>query len=177
MDAGRGVRWTVRAGLLAGIVAVYLCLVGLVGTLTTFVVGRISVGRVFLALPAVLVGYLVARPVMTSGTVRRLSVRSGVTVGTLAGGTAGVVLAAGVGVVNLIGQATVRSVFIAVSPQLMNILTFGQSALVGALALIVLGAGLGAIGGGVSAAPDHVKRPTIVASATVVTLGPARTSG
>jgi branched-chain amino acid transport system permease protein len=175
MDAGRGARWTVRAGLLAGVVAIYLCLVGLVGTLTTFVVGRISVGRVFLALPAVLVGYLVARPVTTSGMVRRLSVRSGVTVGTLAGGTAGVVLAAGVGVVNLIGQATVRSVFIAVSPQLMNILTFGQSALVGAVALIVLGAGLGAIGGGVSAAPDDVKRPTIVASATVVTLGLLRT--
>jgi branched-chain amino acid transport system permease protein len=175
MDAGRGVRWTVRAGLLAGIVAVYLCLVGLVGTLTTFVVGRISVGRVFLALPPLLVGYLVARPVMTSGSVRSLPVRSGVAVGALAGGTAGVVLAVGVGVVNLIGQATVRSVFTAVSPQLMNILTFGQSAVVGALALVALGAGLGAIGGGVSAAPDVVKRPTIVASATVVTLGLLRT--
>jgi branched-chain amino acid transport system permease protein len=175
MGAGRGARWTVRAGLLAGIVAIYLCLVGLVGTLTTFVVGRISVGRVFLALPPVLVGYLVARPAMTSGIVRRLPVRAGVAVGALAGGTVGVVLAAGVGMVNLIGQATVRSVFIAVSPQLMNILTFGQSAVVGALALVVLGAGLGAIGGGVSAAPDDVKRPTIVASATVVTLGLLRT--
>ena len=171
MAADRGTRWTVRAGLLGGVVAIYLCLVGLVGTLTSYVVGKISVGRVFLAMPAVLVGYIVARPGVTAGAVRRLSVRRGVAVGALAGGTAGVVLAAGVGVVNLIGQDTVRSVFASVSPQLINLLTFGQSAVVGALALIGLGVALGAIGGGVSAAPDDVKRPTIVASATVVTIG------
>ncbi len=175
MGAGRGARWTVRAGLLAGIVAIYLCLVGLVGTLSSYVVGKISVGRVFLALPAVLVGYIVARPGVTSGTVLRLPIRSGVTVGALAGGTAGVVLAVGVGVVNLVGQDTARSVFIAASPQLMDNLTFGRSAVVGALALIVLGAALGAIGGGVSAAPDDVRKPTIVAAATAVTVGLLRT--
>src|SRR5207237_5725030 len=126
MGGGRGARWTVRAGLLAGVVSIYLCLVGLVGTLTADVVGRISVGRVFLALPAVLVGYGVARPAVRSGTLRRLPMRGGVAVGALAGGTSGIVLAVGLGVVNLLGQDTARRVFIAASPQLMNILTFGR---------------------------------------------------
>ena len=115
MGGGRGARWTVQAGLLAGIVSIYLCLVGLVGTLTADVVGRISVGRVFLALPAVLVGYLVARPGVTSGAIHRLPIRSGVAVGALAGGTSGILLAVGLGVVNLLGQDTARSVFIAAS--------------------------------------------------------------
>src|SRR6266571_1178294 len=150
MGTGRGARWTVQGGLLAGVVSIYLCLVGLVGTLTSDVVGRITVGRVFLALPAVLVGYVVARPAVTSGVVRRLPIRSGVAVGALAGGTSGIVLAAGVGVANLLGQDTTRNVFIAASPQLMNILTFGRSTLVGALALVLLGTVLGAIVGGVS---------------------------
>jgi branched-chain amino acid transport system permease protein len=57
----------------------------------------------------------------------------------------------------------------------MKILTFGRSAVVGALALILLGAVLGAIGGGVSASPDDVRKPTIVASATTVTIGILRT--
>src|SRR3989442_3070830 len=97
MGTGRGARWTVRAGLLAGVVSIYLCLVGLVGTLTSNVVGRITVGRVFLALPAVLVGYVVARPAGTSGVVRRLPIRNGVAVGALARRTAGSRLAVGVG--------------------------------------------------------------------------------
>src|SRR5947208_2761733 len=131
MGGGRGVRWTVRAGLLAGIVAIYLCLVGLVGTLTSSVVGKISVGRVFLALPAVLVGYVVARPAVSSGALRRLAVRGGVALGALAGGTAGVVVAVGVGLVNLLGRDSARSVFMSASPQLMKILTFGRSSVVG----------------------------------------------
>ncbi len=175
MGAGRGTRWTIRAGLLAGVVAIYLCLVGLVGTLSSYVVGRISVGRVFLAFPALLVGYIVARPGVTSGEVRRLPIRAGVAVGALAGGTAGVVLAAGVGVVDLVGQDTARSVFVAVSPQLMNALAFGRSGVVGTLILVLVGVALGAIGGGVSAAPDDVRKPTIIAGATALTLGLLRT--
>ena len=46
----------VRAGLVAGIVSVYLCLVGIVGSLVTDVVGRITVGRVVLSIPAILRG-------------------------------------------------------------------------------------------------------------------------
>src|SRR5207253_11406044 len=118
MGGGRGTRWTVQAGLLAGIVSIYLCLVGLVGTLTSDVVGRITVGRVFLALPAVLVGYVVARPAVPSGVVRRLPIRSGVAVGALAGGTSGILTAAAVGVAKLPGQDATRNVFIARSPQL-----------------------------------------------------------
>jgi branched-chain amino acid transport system permease protein len=175
MGAGRGTRWTIRAGLLAGVVAIYLCLVGLVGTLSSYVVGKISVGRVFLAFPALLVGYIVARPGVTSGELRRLPIRGGVAVGALAGGTAGVVLAAGVGVVNLVGEDTARSVFVALSPQLMNTLAFGRSGVVGTLILVLVGVALGAIGGGVSAAPDDVRKPTIVAGATALTLGLLRT--
>src|SRR5437870_13717633 len=101
MGAGRGARWTIQAGLLAGIVSIYLCLVGLVGALSADVVGRISVGRVFLALPAVLVGYLVARPAVTSGAIHRLPIPRGVAVGALAGWTTGSVVAVRLGSVNL----------------------------------------------------------------------------
>jgi branched-chain amino acid transport system permease protein len=171
MRLGRSIRWIIRAGLVTGIVSIYLCLVGVVGTLSTFVVGRITVGRVLLSLPAILVGYLVARPAVIAGEVQRPNVGRAIGAAALAGLWAGGTLAVGIGIVNLLGIDTVRSVFIAVKPELMAILTFGHTAVVGAIFRIVAEVALAAVGGAVGWAPDRIRVPTIVAASAVIALG------
>jgi len=160
-----------RAGLIAGIVSVYLCLVGVVGTLVTDVVGRITVGRVVLSLPAILVGYLVGRPTVVAGEVRRTDARDGAGAGAVAGLTTGIVLALFIAIVNLLGIVTVRTVFIAVKPELMAILTFGHAGVVGTFLRILAEVALGAIGGATGAAPDRIRVPTVVSATVVVSLG------
>ena len=161
----------VRAGLVAGIVSVYLCLVGVVGSLVTNVVGKVTVGRVLLSIPAILAGYLVARPRVVSGEVHQPGVRAGVSAGAVVGLTTGALLAIFIGVVNLLGIETVRNVFIAVKPELMSLLTFGHAGFVGSLLRIGAEVALGAIGGAIGATQDRIRVPTVVAATVVISLG------
>ncbi|TMK19930.1 MAG: hypothetical protein E6G65_08310, partial [Actinobacteria bacterium] len=161
----------VRAGLVAGIVSVYLCLVGIVGSLVTDVVGRITVGRVVLSIPAILAGLVVARPRVVSGELRRSSVWAGVSSGAIVGLTTGALLAVFIGVVNLLGIETIRNVFIAVKPDLMSLLTFGHAGVVGSVLRIVAEVALGAVGGAIGATPDRIRVPTVIAATVVISLG------
>ncbi|HEX2424031.1 MAG TPA: leucine/isoleucine/valine transporter permease subunit [Actinomycetota bacterium] len=161
----------VRAGLVAGIVSVYLCLVGVVGSLVTNVVGKVTVGRVLLSIPAILAGFLVARPRVVSGDVHRPSVRAGVSAGAIVGLTTGALLAIFIGVVNLLGIETVRNVFIAVKPELMSLLTFGHAGVVGSVLRIGAEVALGAVGGAIGATQDRIRVPTVIAATVVISLG------
>ena len=167
----RSSRWVVSAGLIGGIVSVYLCLVGVVVTLDTYVVGRISVGRVLLAMPAVLMGYLVARPTVIAGEVRRPRMSQAARTSAVAGLVTGAVLAAGIGIVNLVGVDTVRNVFIQVKPELMELLTFGHPGVPGTVLRVLVTIVLALLGAVVAYLPDRVRVPTIVASSVVVGLG------
>jgi branched-chain amino acid transport system permease protein len=171
MDWGRGWRWIVGAGLITGIVSVYLCLVGVVVTLDTYVVGKITVGRVVLAIPALLTGYLVARPVVVAGELRRPRLSQAARTSSLAGLVTGAVMAAGIGLVNLLGVDTVRGVFIQVKPELMTLLTFGHTGVVGTLLRVGVEVVLALVGGLVACMPDRTRIPTIVASSVVVSVG------
>jgi branched-chain amino acid transport system permease protein len=166
--SGRSLTW---AGVVGGIVSVYLCLVGVVLNLATNVVGTITVGRVLLAVPALLVGYIVARPHVVAGDLRRPRLSEAAMASSLAGLVIGAVLAVGIGVVNLLGVDTVRAVFIAVKPELMTLLTFGQPGVVGTLLRVVAEVVLATIGGMVAWAPDRIRVPAIVAATAVVALG------
>jgi branched-chain amino acid transport system permease protein len=171
MAGGRSVRWIVSAGLIGGIASVYLCLVGVVETLDTYVVGKITVGRVMLAIPALLMGYLVARPTVVGGDLQRPSLSRAARTASLAGLVTGAVIAAGIGFVNLVGVDTVRSVFIQVKPELMELLTFGHPGAVGTLLRVAMEVVLAFVGGVVAWSPDRIRVPTIVSASAVVGLG------
>jgi branched-chain amino acid transport system permease protein len=168
---GRSLRWIAWAGAIAGIVSIYLCLVGVVVTLDTYVVGRITVGRVLLAIPALLTGYVVARPTVVAGELRRPSLAEAARASSLAGLVTGIVLAVAIAVVNLLGVDTVRSVFIAVKPELMSLLTFGHAGPMGTLLRVAAEVVLAAVAGVVACAPDRIRVPTIVAASVVVAFG------
>jgi branched-chain amino acid transport system permease protein len=90
-----------------------------------------------------------------------------VTAATVAGAAAGVVFAFTVVVADWIGIERIRAVFINVSPQLMEFVTFGRSIGIGAVLLIAISSVGGLIGGVLQVAPPSVRRP--VTTAVMVT--------
>jgi branched-chain amino acid transport system permease protein len=70
-----------------------------------------------------------------------------------------------------IGIATIRSVFLNVTEDLVDFVTFGQPAVVGALLLAALSAVAGAIGSGLRIAPGRYRKPVTAAVTTVLVAG------
>jgi branched-chain amino acid transport system permease protein len=83
--------------------------------------------------------------------------------GAVAGIAGGAAFAAAVVLTDLIGVDRVRQVFINVSPELMEFVTFGLPTFVGALVLIAISAGSGFLGGLLRVARPSVRRPVTAA--------------
>jgi branched-chain amino acid transport system permease protein len=152
-----------RIGLLGGVIAVYLCLVGIVPTFDErqLIAGVISLGEASLILAGVVTGYLAAR--RAPGGSRRAEVAAG----GLAGGLAGSLLT----LLILIGSVVdLRNVFIHASPELYDTLTFGLG-VTGCWILIAVGALVGAIAALVVALPDSLRRPITWGFTAVVVMG------
>src|SRR2546426_2010875 len=88
---------------------------------------RDTLGKVLLALPAFLAGYLVARPRVRGGAIERPSTRAVVLAGIGTGILTGGVTAVGVALAKVPGPENGRNMFVAVTPGLLNIMTFGHS--------------------------------------------------
>jgi len=143
-----------RIGGAGAAVAVFLCVVGIVPVFheRPLITGIISLGQTALLLSALGTGYAAARATAQGGPLALLAAAS-------AGSIAGVALTALV----LIGSAVdLRAVFLHASPQLYEILTFGQG-LTGSWIPIALGALLGAVGGLVSNVRVDLRRPLTTA--------------
>jgi branched-chain amino acid transport system permease protein len=138
-------------GLIFGIVAVFLALVGFVEALhARWVVDRLlSLGQVLLVILGLAVGYTAAR--RSKGKIPRA---------TLAGIGAGAVAGALVAGLVVLGNAVdLRRMFVNASPTLYQILSFGQPPQLGAALLIVGGAALGLGGALIPALPGAVRQP------------------
>jgi branched-chain amino acid transport system permease protein len=156
--------WTevVRMGLLGGMVAVYLCLAGLVGIFSerAIITGVISLGHTLLLLTGLGTGLLAARRPGLSGS-------AAVTAGAVAGAITGALLA----LLVLIGPLiNLREVFINASPLLYGLLTFGLG-LVGFWVPVVVGAALGALGALLVVLPSAVREPLTWTLAALISLG------
>ncbi len=152
----------VRVGLLGGVVAVYLCLVGIVPTFAErpLISGAISLGHTAIALAAVFSGYLAARRA-PAGNVQA------VTAGALAGAIAGSALA----LLVVVGEVVdVRAVMLQASPVLYDLLTFGMG-LAGFWIPAVAGAVLGGAAAAVSTLPSSARLPLLSGLVWVVVLG------
>lgn len=153
----------IRIGLLGGVVAVYLCLVGIVTTFNEreLIAGVISLGEASLLLAWIGAGYLAAR--RAPGGTRPAEVAAG----GLAGGLAGSLVT----LLVLVGSVVdLRSVFIHASPELYDLLTFGLG-VAGSWIPIAVGALVGAIAAVVVALPDSLRRPIIGGFTAVVVMG------
>lgn len=145
-------RSTLRLGLIAGAVAVSLCMIGVVQSFNgrDVITGVVTLGRLVLFLAPFLAGFYAAR------RLEQAQAPAVLTAGLLSG------LATAVPTVLLIALSVIwpniRQAFINVSPALLAIITFGQAnPLVGALILAALFAALGLLGGAYWLIPERVR--------------------
>jgi branched-chain amino acid transport system permease protein len=138
----------VRAGLVGGIAVLFVALVGLmakvagINLIGTQVTGAYSL----LALAPFAAGYVVVRPRVVAGQIETFSTGRGTAFGASAGATAGALIAIAVLFTDRYGVDRVREVFIQVDPDLIELLSFGESAILGGAILIASGGALGAAG-------------------------------
>lgn len=156
-----------RLGGISAVVAVYLCIVGIVPVFNDkpLVDGFISLGQAFLVGLALVTGYLAARRVAGGPGQAILA-------GLLAAGIAGAALSALV----LIGSVVnVRAVLLNASDDLYMVLTLGLGSpgswASGAWVPFVVAVGLGALGGGVERLPSSIREPVIKGTAALVVMG------
>ncbi|HEX2088719.1 MAG TPA: leucine/isoleucine/valine transporter permease subunit [Actinomycetota bacterium] len=163
----------VRAGLLGGVVVIFLSAVGMIEKFQTrnLISNQITVSRLLLALPPFIVAYLVVRPRVIRGKPEEVPPRPAIMAGAIAGATTGALTIAAVALWQVFDPLTVRNIFVALSPTLMEILTFEESLAVAALIWVVGGAALGAAGGGVREVPERFRRPLFIGFWTVLIVG------
>jgi branched-chain amino acid transport system permease protein len=149
------------AGLIAGLVIVYLCLVGIVEAFEDrpVITGVVTLGRLMMAVPPLVAGYVVAR--------REGPAWLRIANGAVAGAVSGVLVA----VLLLFASAVnVRDVLVRVSPPLLDFVAFGQEPAVGAAINVVLGAVLGVIGAALCLVRARARRFVIAGATGVVVL-------
>lgn len=157
-------RQTLKIGLIGGVVAVLLSLIGMVEAFSQrdIIANVISMGHTLLLIVALFMGYLVARRFSEHGPLKILvnSAVSGLLVSSLL-----VVLVLIGTVINL------RKVFINASPLLYNLLTLGQERGTGLLLLLVIGFMTGLLSGIFYLSPSILRRILLISLGSVVGAG------
>ena len=153
-------RSALRIGLLGGLGAWHICLVGMLQTFAArrLIGDSITLGYVLLIALILLVSYVAARDARTRGRA--------IVLGLVAGGVVGLTLAA---LAVLVSTFNMRGMFVFATPQLVQLLTFNQGIGVGLLLPVLAGAGLGAGAGALAALPPLWRR-TIVTALSVTVL-------
>jgi branched-chain amino acid transport system permease protein len=162
-------RSALRAGAIGGIVVIYLAVVGMIERLDGLVIiGNVGMDTILIFLPAAVVGWVVARPRVVAGERRVASAGGAAAGGAVAGLAAGVVVELGLLLVSVLGIETVRQVFIAVSPTLVEIMRFHLDPIPAAIVMIVASTAVGALGGALRVLPREVRTPIVSGLAAVV---------
>lgn len=160
--AGAGRNELLRLGAIGAIVAVYLCLVGIVSRFNErpLIAGFASLGQTALIMTALGAGYIAAWRVGRD-------TRGKLIAGLVVGGMTGAALSA---LVLLGAVLDLRSVLIEASPELYSILTLDMG-LSGFWLPTLLGALLGLLGGATYAARPDLRRSLIVGLMSLLVLG------
>jgi branched-chain amino acid transport system permease protein len=166
-------RSIVRAGLIAGVGAIYVALVGLYTKFADLaLVGeQITLGRLLILAPALVAAYAVTRPRIIAGERHSVPFGPGVAVGVVTGLVGGAVFAAAVAFADRFGVDRIREVFVAVTEQLIDFVTFDKGVPAGLPVLIGLCVVGGAVGGFVRTAPAAVRRPASAGILAVILFG------
>jgi branched-chain amino acid transport system permease protein len=165
-------RW-VRMGAAAGVVTIFLALVGLIGGFTdVYLIGdQITFAGLMLVLPAFAAGLVAAAPRVEGGERHEMRFSEAAAAAAVAGAAAGVTFGLAVVLADWIGVERIRAVFLNVTPQLMEFVTFGQATGVGAVLIVVISAAAGVIGGVLRVTPTPIRRPVTAALMVVLVFG------
>jgi branched-chain amino acid transport system permease protein len=163
----------VRIGVAAGIVTIFLALVGLIGGFTdVYLIGdEITFAGLMLLLPAFVAGLVAAAPRVEGGERHEMSLPEAAVAAALAGAAAGATFAVAVLLADWIGDERIRSVFLNVTPQLMEFVNFGQATVLGAAAIVVISTVAGVLGGVLRVAPGVIRRPLTAAILAILVFG------
>ncbi len=152
-----GFAWqsAVRLGVLGGVIALFLCLVGIIeaSDKTAVISGVISLGQTMLLIAVLFPAALAGRG--QEGKRSRLSLVA-------SGALASLITAAMLALLVLIGNwVDLRVVFLNASPELYDLLTFGLGIPVGLIVLLVVGAIIGALTGLLLSLEAKYRQPLI----------------
>jgi len=154
-----------RVGLVAGVVAVSMCAIGMVEAFDErdVITNLLTLGQVLLYSAPLIGGYMAVDP--DQGT------KSGPTLvyGLVAGVVTAIPLIALIFLTLLLPN--IRDSLVNVSPILIGILTFGQGPFLGSVILTVVMAALGMTGALFHLLPENVKKPLLVGVLAVVAVG------
>ena len=156
----------VRYGLIGGVVAIFLCLVGIVEIFDkrSLIEGLISLGQIMLFLPLLATGYMTVQSTSEQAQKGKLwLLLAGILSGLLAGG----ILTGFMLIGNLIN---IRAMFIHASPTLYEMLTFGRGP-AGVWLLPLVGALLGAIGALIRLLPSRIQKPVMSSFMGILLVG------
>ena len=165
-------RW-VRMGAAAGVVTIFLALVGLIGGFTdVYLIGdQITFAGLMLVLPAFVAGVAAAAPRVEAGERHEMRLSEAIVAAAVAGAAAGATFGIAVIFANVIGEERVRAVFLNVSSQLVAFVTFGQTTSVGAVIIVAISTVAGVLGGALRVSPTSVRRPVTAAVMTTLLFG------
>ncbi len=163
-------RRLIFAGFIGGIAIIYL---GLVGLLAKFaernLIGELVTGsRAMVAVAAFGAGYVATRPRIVGGEIQRVDAARAGAAGAVVGATSGALVGLSVAFVDWFGLDRIRDIFVAVSPDLLDFLSFGLSMWAAVGLLIVAGAIFGGLGGAFRSLDPAIRRP--LGNAVVITL-------
>lgn len=156
-------RTLLRAGVLGGAVAVYLCLVGIVPVFADrpLVVGVVELGQAALLIAFGVVGYAAARDLVATGRLRAI----------VAGAAAGAIGGAYLTALVLAGSVIdLRAVFLNASPELYDLLSAGMGT-DGAWFPILVGAITGGLAGVLIGMPIALRSPLLWGLGSLVFFG------
>ena len=150
-------RRVIQIGLIMGVVVLTASMIGMVQTFDErdLIENLLTLGQVLLFAPALYAGYLAAGKAEGQSLARLLA-------GVLAGGLAAVPPILLIWLTTV--WTTIRDYFVNVSPQLIEILTFGRGPGVGSLLLLAVMAGMGLLGAAIHLIPQRTRRPLVNAS-------------
>ena len=150
----------VRAGLVGGVIVLYLALVGMIERFQDrdVITGVIGLGTLLILIGLGGTGYMASRPPKPGPGQKPVSANpalKGLVAGAVAGGLTGAVIL----VLELLisAGADVRSVLASVTPGMLSTMEFGLGSFGGAAILVALGAALGAGTGALRLLSDHAR--------------------
>ncbi len=155
-------RTIVRFGLIGGVVALYLSVIGMVEAFSA----RNLVGTFITLGQILIVGGSFAAGLLTARAFKEKPLGTVILYGLAAGSLASVFL---IILIFLANAVDLRFMFVSISPDLIEILTFAKGQYLGSLLLAVLSAVMGGIGAGYFLLPQAISKA--LTSGVLVTLG------
>ena len=165
------VRRAIRLGLYGGIAAVFISAIGMVVVFNNRAIidGLLTMGYLLILLVPLLAGYMAARPPpLLEGMAPPEKGLHNVAEGLIGGFVTAGILSIFVAIANIIN---LRTVFINVSPELLETLAFNQTPSLGVTLLLLSGAALGAAGGAIHLLSERWRRVVVMTIVWVVVIG------